>query len=120
MDTFQIYMDSLTYHCFLLKVEKETMVGIAGNISVCFGCTNKNTKNSLPPEDLCLKQPDWCQFTLTNGEPQSKYSNLYYHCKCECIWLHHPDFTASDIEITEDTKAKLNDVHKQYLTSVFG
>jgi len=79
---------------------------IAGNISVCFGCKNKYTKNSLPPEDLCLKHQDWHQFTPTNGEPQSKYSNVYYHCKFECVWLRHPDFTTSDIKITEDTKVK--------------
>lgn len=61
-------------------------------------------KNLKPPEDLYLKHKDWHQFTPSNGEPQYKYSNVYYHCKLECIWLHHTDFNSNNIEITEDIK----------------
>ena len=94
---------------------------ITGNITVCFGCKNKYYKNLQPPEDLCIKHQDWRQFTPSNGAaPQSKFGNVYYHCKPECIWLQHPTFTMKDVEIPQNTKEKLTAVHKQYLASVFG
>ena len=92
---------------------------ITGNIAVCFGCKNKYVKTLQPPEDFCLKHQDWRQFTQSNGEPQSKYGNVYYHCKPECVWLRHPSFNSNDIKIPEDIKEKLDDEHKQYLACVF-
>ena len=88
---------------------------ITGNITVCFGYKNKYYKNSQPPKDLCIKHQDWRQFTPSNGAaPQSKFGNVYYQWKPECIWLWHPTFTVKDVKIPQNTKEKFTAVHKQY------
>ena len=66
---------------------------ITGNISCCFGCRDQCSKSlSLsPPADLCIKHQDWREFpSPSTGTPQSRYGNVYYHCKPHCVWLRNP------------------------------
>ena len=63
-----------------------TVSFITGNISVCMGCKNKYPKSPKPPQDLCIRHEKWRQFTPPNSStPQSKFGNVYYHCRKECI-----------------------------------
>ena len=93
---------------------------ITGNISTCVGCKNKYAKSPQPPDDLCVKHQEWREFTPVGSTvPQSKYANVYYHCKPQCIWLRCPEFIPSQL----DTKAvvdKLSPIHKAYLVDTFG
>ena len=96
---------------------------ITGNISCCFGCRGKYSKSlSLsPPADLCIKHQDWREFTSTStGTPQSRYGNVYYHCKPDCVWLRNPSFVPAHLIVPEEILEKLTSVHKDYLSSVFG
>ena len=55
---------------------------ITGNISCCFGCRGKYSKSLPPPAELCITHQNWREFTSTStGTPQSRYGNVYYHCK---------------------------------------
>ena len=64
---------------------------IKGNISVCIGCKNRYEKSPQPPNDLCIKHKEWREFTPVGSEtPQSKFSNVHYHCKPQCVWLNPP------------------------------
>ena len=61
---------------------------IKGNISTCIGYRNHYPKQPQPPHDLCIKRQEWRQFTPHGAEaPQSKFSNVYYHCKPECVCM---------------------------------
>ena len=85
---------------------------ISGNISTCFGCRNSLKKFRDPPADLCIQQ---CNYIAPNtGILQSKYGNVYYHCRPECIRLRHADFLPSSLLVPTDIIEKLNDVHKHY------
>ena len=56
---------------------------ISGNISTCFGCKTKYLKSLQPPADLCIRHQGWREFFSPNtGKMQTKYGNVYYHCKC--------------------------------------
>jgi hypothetical protein len=93
---------------------------IKGNISVCIGCKNRYDKNLQPPNDLCIKHQEWREFTPTGSEtPQSRFSNVYYHCKPQCVWLRCADFDPLCLD-TSAIVSDLSPIHKQYLASVFG
>ena len=73
---------------------------IKGNISVCIGCSNRYPKSPKPPEDLCIKHQEWQQFTPQGADlPQTKYTNVYYHCSPECVWLYNPYFGLESLNI---------------------
>lgn len=98
-----------------------TLWFITGNISSCFGCKAKYLKSLQPPADLCIKHQDWCEFVAPNtGTPQSKFGNVYYHCKPECVWMRCPSFIPSELQVSSEIVEKLSSVHKEYLLSVFG
>ena len=82
----------------------------------------RGKKGSIPSRHRKQPEPqDWQQFTPSNRTAaQSKFGNVYYHCKPECIWLRYPAFSNDDLEISEYTKEKLNTVHKQHLAAAFG
>ena len=75
---------------------------IRGNISVCIGCQNRYPKTKQPPDDLCIKHQEWRQFTPHGTDvTQNKFSNVYYHCKPQYVWLCCPDFVPEQLHITE-------------------
>ena len=93
---------------------------IKGNISVCTGCKNHYPKNAQPPDNLCIKHQEWREFTPAGCETaQSKFSNVYYHCKLQCVWLRCTNFVPAHVDTTE-IKDQLTDTHKQYLAAQFG
>ncbi len=72
---------------------------IKGNISTCMGCHNRYPKSPQAPNDLCIKHKEWQQFNPQGTDtPQSKFSNVYYHCKPECVWLRCPDFNPVELD----------------------
>ena len=93
---------------------------IKGNISVCIGCKNRYPKNAQPPDDLCIRHQEWREFTPSGCETaQSKFSNVYYHCKPQCVWLRCTSFVPAQLD-TSEIKDQLADVHKEYLALYFG
>ena len=93
---------------------------VKGNISVCIGCKNRYEKNLQPPNDLCIKHQEWREFTPVGSEtPQSKFSNVYYHCKPQCVWLRCADFNPSLLD-TSAIVEQLTSVHKEFLAIHFG
>ena len=97
-----------------------TLCFIKGNIATCIGCNNRYT-NKQPPNDLCIKHQEWRQFTPQGTDsPQSKFSNVYYHCRPECVWLRYPDFVPAQLEVPDEVHEKLCSIHKAHLASVFG
>ena len=48
--------------------------------------TERDSKTLPPPTDLCIKHQGWHEFTSTStGTSQSRYGNVYYHCKPACV-----------------------------------
>ena len=93
---------------------------IRGNISVCIGCKNRYEKSPRPPNDLCIKHQEWREFTPVGSEtPQSKFSNVYYHCKPQCVWLRCADFNPSLLD-TSAVVEQLSSIHKEFLANQFG
>ena len=94
---------------------------IAGNISTCFGCKNKYNKSLKPPNDLCIKTQDWREFISPNSAtPLSRFGNVYFHCKPECVLMRNPSFLPSVLNVPDEVAESLNDAHKQYLLDLFG
>ena len=92
---------------------------VKGNISVCIGCKNHYPKNAQPPDDLCIKHQEWREFTPAGSDtPQSKFSNVYYHCKPQCVWLRCSDFNPSCVDTTA-VSDQLTAVHKEHLALHF-
>ena len=90
---------------------------IRGNISVCIGCNNRYAKSPKAPDDLCIKHQEWREFTPHGSEtPQSKYTNVYYHCKPECVWHRNPYFRPEELQI-EDIISQLKPEHKSLLAA---
>ena len=97
-----------------------TLSFIKGNISMCIGCHNRYT-NKHPPNDLCIKHQEWRQFTpYGTDSPQSKFSNVYYHCRPECVWLRCPDFVPPQLEVPDEVQEQLFPIHEAHLASIFG
>ena len=96
-----------------------TLSFISGNISVCIGCKNKYPKSPKPPQDLCIRHEEWRQFTPPNSSTlQSKFGNVYYHCRKECVWMRCPYFTSNDLQIPPEIE--LTSIHKEMLLAEFG
>ena len=94
---------------------------IGGNISTCFGCKNKYNKSLKPLNDLCIKTQDWREFITPNSAtPQSRFGNVYFHCKPECVLMRNPSFLPSYLNVPDEVAENLNDTHKQYLLNFFG
>ena len=94
---------------------------VAGNISVCNGCKGRYYKEAGPPHDLCVQHEEWRTFTLSGSAiPQSRFGNVYYHCSVNCISAVWPSFFPSLVIVPPHMHAKLDHVHKQWISSQFG
>ena len=81
-------------------VSSFTLCFIAGNITTY---KNKYPKQSQAPYDLCIKHQEWRQFrSPTTATPQSKFGNTYYHCQLKCVWMWHPNFIASGLQVSSE------------------
>ena len=80
-----------------------TLCKISGNNKVCAGCRNKYPKSPAPPDDLCVKHPEWRQY-IPEGTQISKchFGNAYYHFNPSCIKLRFPDFVLGHLQVPED------------------
>lgn len=97
-----------------------TLCFIRGNISTCIGCHNRYT-NKQPPNDLCIRHQEWRQYTPQGADlPQSKFANVYYHCKPDCVWLRCPNFVPGCVEVPDEAQVQLSQGHKDHLASVLG
>ena len=92
--------DTLSWMGYPLQqnpVSSFTLCFIAGNITTY---KNKYPKQSQAPYDLCIKHQEWRQFrSPTTATPQSKFGNAYYHCQLKCVWMWHPNFIASGLQV---------------------
>ena len=91
---------------------------ITGNIYTCIGCKNKYGKHCQPPDDLCIKHQEWREFMPVGSPSQSKFGNVYYHCKPQCVWLRCPEFIPLQLD-ARSVLHLLDPVHKAYLSEVF-
>ena len=83
---------------------------IKGNIFLCFGCKNHYQKNPEQPYDLCVKHQEWRDYVPAGSETmQSKFSNAYYHCQSQCMWLRHLDFIPTSLDYS-DIKDQLTSI----------
>ena len=97
-----------------------TVTFIKGNIKVCFGCKNQYEKNLKPPNDICIEHQEWGEFIPTGSRTsQKKFSNVYYHCNPQCVWLRWGSFNPSSI-ILSDIASELTEVHREHLLTNFG
>ena len=105
--------------CVLLNVQFRPfyLYFICGNISVCQGCGNKFWKPPTPPYDLCLQHKEWRSFSVDNC-PQTKFSPAYYHVSLFCVQRNWPMFHPANVVVTPEISIKLNQVHKDFLSSI--
>lgn len=89
------------------------------NVCKCAGCSNKYAKPTVPPFDLCVQHREWRYFTSPTGSQQSKFSPAYYHVNLPCIHHKWPQFSPSDLVISQEMSLKLTQIHKDFL-SAFG
>ena len=71
----------------------------------CFGCKNQYEKNLKPPNQ------EWSEFIPTGS--RKKFSNVYYHCNPQCVWLRWGSFNPSSI-ILSDIVSELTEVQKNF------
>jgi hypothetical protein len=70
---------------------------------------------------LCIRHQDWREFFSPNtGTMQTKFGNVYYHCKPACVWMRCSFFVPSELQVPPETADRLTPVHKAHLSSVFG
>ena len=94
---------------------------IVGNISVCYGCRNRYSKNAKPPDDLCLQTEEWRQYTPTGSLlPQSHWANTYYHMHVNCVRLRWKMFDPQTQVIVDDIKDRLLCEHKEKILKELG
>ena len=97
-----------------------TLCFITGNITTCIGCKNKHPKQPQEPYDLCIKHQEWRQFmSLSTATSQSKFGNAYYHCQMQCVWMRHPNFVGSNLQVPSEMIEKLSPVHKHHVFTEF-
>ena len=98
-----------------------TLCFITGNITTCIGCKNKYPKQPQEPYDLCIKHQEWRQFmSPSTATSQSKFGNAYYHCQMQCVWMRHPNFVGSNLQVPSEMIEKLSPVHKHHVFTEFG
>ena len=98
-----------------------TLCKISGNISVCSGCRNKYNKNSVPPDDMCIRHQEWREYIPPGSQtPQGRFGNVYYHFNVHCVWLRCSSFNPSQLEIPPDIIPLLENSHKTRLSTMFG
>lgn len=93
---------------------------ISGNISVCNGCKGRYEKLG-PPHDICLQHKEWRTFTPQGSSiPQTRFSNVYYHCNVSCVMAVWPSFIPSSIIVPSEVQSCLLPEHKHWLYAHFG
>ena len=98
-----------------------TLCKISGSIGVCSGCRNKYNKNSVPPDDICIRHQEWCEFTPPGAQiPQGHFGNVYYHFSVHCVWLRCSFFIPSALGVPLDIIPLLDSSHKERLSAMFG
>lgn len=80
---------------------------------------NKFRKKRSPPNDLCIKHKDWREYTQKGtGKERKHFSNVYYHCKMQCISLNWDDFDSSQLDVSE-VHDRLQPLHKEHISKEF-
>ena len=49
----------------------------------------------------------------TSGTPQSKFGNVYYHYKVECVLMQQPDFQKRQLQVIPKMVEKLSNDQKE-------
>jgi hypothetical protein len=74
-----------------------------------------NLISPAPPHDLVVISVMRRTFYKNGERTTGKLGNVYFHCRNECIKLVQPAFLPFLVVIPSDIRARLLDVHKQYL-----
>ena len=80
---------------------------------MCIGCKNKYPKSPKPPQDICIENEEWREFTVANtSKQQLKFGIITaersaFGCIVQTFHMVPPEMS-------------LSLVHKQLLLSVFG
>ena len=88
--------------------------------SVCYGCSQTLKPNGVilnQPHDLVIvsnMEREWHDGNMVH----KKYSNVYFHCCCECVRKRH--CSNFHISITASMLQFLTPTHKIFLRQTFG
>ena len=97
-------------------------------IKICAGCRKgyaraPDEKGCLPPpNDLCLVHKEQhLYYNIVNGRQQlSSLSNVHYHANVTCPKSRFPSFDPHAVQVPDEIKPKLLEVHKVFLHKTFG
>ena len=97
-------------------------------IKICAGCRKgyaraPDGKGCLPPpNDLCLVHKEQhLYYNIVNGRQQlSSLSNVHYHANVTCSKSRFPSFDPHAVQVPDEIKPKLLEVHKVFLHKTFG
>lgn len=92
-------------------------------ISRCQGCRGQILQGCPSPQDLVFQHKEHVLFlnpNTGNWQLSRDLRNTYYHTLLRCLSAKHPDFTASEIQVSCDVRARLNSVHTSFLINEFG
>ena len=65
---------------------------------------------------LLVKHQEWRQFTPHDSEtPKTKYTNVYYHCKPEFVWLRNPYCHSEELQIEDVLNTKPYQQHLELI-----
>ena len=108
------------------QLNPHTLKFVCGNIRVCQSCRDSfrlaDGSPRSPPLDLCVahlgKRQYWNSTSNTWCVP-SRETNSHYCARVVCIQFTFPTFIPSSLVVPEEVRAKLTDVHKDYLSREF-
>lgn len=96
-------------------------------IRTCYGCGNAIRRDvsclPSPPHDIVVaykerryyKDPTTHELRLTQND-----ENTYYHCMLRCISMKHPAFRGTLLNIPDDVRLHLRDIHHTHIQEQFG
>ena len=93
IDTYELYVHFLMEHPDGLSLLYSTPPG-SMHPKIPLGWEIETFPGSV------VKHQEWRQFTPHDSEtPQIKYTNVYYHCKPEYVWLRNLTVTVKNFRL---------------------
>ena len=99
------------------------LVFLNARISRCQGCRGQIEQKLSSPWDIVLQHKEHVLFQNPRTgiwQMSRDLRNTYYHPRLQCIARKHPEFSSSEIKVSENVKDKLSSTHLKYLTTEFG
>ena len=92
-------------------------------ISRCQGCRGAIEHGLHSPHNIVIQHKEHVLFQnphTGNWQLSRDLRNTYYHPFLNCIAPKHPDFSSSELKVSQDVKDRLDSSHLQLLLSEFG